>query len=66
MDDDGTPTVFDAIHDELDAIPSETWSDTEAHLVLAALTRIRRARNALPDICFTAPSLRRRRFGVAG
>jgi hypothetical protein len=39
------PDVFDAIHDEFDAVPAETWTDDEAFRVLAVLVGIRHARN---------------------
>lgn len=51
--------VFDLIHAELDEIPSESWSESEACLVLEALTRIRRARNPAPNVCLATLRLSR-------
>lgn len=63
----GASDIFDRIHAEFDAIPPETWTEREAALVLAALTRIRRARNPLSNIgCVATPRLHRQQFGVAG
>ncbi|TXI51713.1 hypothetical protein [Mycolicibacter arupensis] len=39
--------VFDAIHDEMDALPPESWTDDEACRILAVLVAIRHARDGV-------------------
>lgn len=52
--------VFDMIHAEMDALPPEDWTLSEARRVLALLRAFRRARNPIANIgCVATPGLRR-------
>lgn len=51
-------SVFELIHTELDANPSDTWTEDEAWLVAMVLVGIRNARNGTSRPLCTRPQRR--------